>query len=70
MNFQQFVTTGFGTKLWMALGRLPPAAGHVVASVVTGILYRRKHASLYKILYRNQAGVLGPGAAAARLRSG
>ncbi len=67
MNFQQFATTAFGTKLWMALGRLPPAAGHVVTSLVTGVLHRRKHTSLYQILYRNQAGVLGPSATPAEL---
>lgn len=63
MNFQQFVTTGFGTRLWMGLGKwLPPAAGHALAKVITGVLWRHKDASLYRILYANQAGVLGPAA--------
>ena len=63
MNFQQFVTTGFGTRLWMGLGRwLPLPAGRSLARAVTGVLYRRKNASLYRILYGNQAGVLGSGA--------
>lgn len=60
MNFQQFVTTSFGTRLWMALGRLlPSSAGHALARAITGVLWRRKDASLYRILYANQAGVLG-----------
>ena len=63
MNFQEFVTTGFGTRLWMRLGRwLPLPAGRGLARAVTGVLHRRKNASLYRILYRNQAGVLGPDA--------
>lgn len=61
MNFQQFAASTFGTRLWMALGRwLPPRAGHAFAALVTGILSRRRHSSLYRILYANQAGVLGP----------
>lgn len=63
MNFQQFVTTGFGTRLWMALGRwLPMGAGRALAGAVSGVLYRRKDSSIYRILYGNQAGVLGPAA--------
>lgn len=63
MNFQQLVTTRFGTRLWMALaGHLPRRVGYALAREITGILYRRKNASLYRILYANQAGVLGPGA--------
>lgn len=63
MNFQQFATTRFGTKLWMTLAhRLPPRAGYALARLVTGVLYRRKKASLYRILYANQAGVLGAAA--------
>lgn len=61
MNFQQFATTGFGSRLWMTLARrLPTGAAHALARMVTGVLYRRKGASLYRILYANQAGVLGP----------
>ena len=64
MNVQQFVTTQFGTKLWMALGRwLPMSAGHAFARTVTGMLARRRDTSLYRIMYANQAGVLGPDAA-------
>lgn len=60
MNFQQFVTTGFGTRLWMMLARrLPPRAGHALARMVTGALHRRKGGSLYRIIYANQAEVLG-----------
>lgn len=61
MNIQQFVTTEFGTKLWMALGRwLPVSAGHAFARTVTGVLARRRDTSLYRIMRANQAGVLGP----------
>lgn len=63
MNFQQFVTTEFGTKLWMALGRwLPTSAGHALARTVTGVLAQRRNASIYRIMRANQAGVLGPDA--------
>ncbi len=61
MNLQQFVTTEFGTKLWMSLGRsLPPSAGHALARIVTGIVSRRRSSSIYRILYDNQAVVRGP----------
>jgi lauroyl/myristoyl acyltransferase len=63
VNIQQFVTTEFGTKLWMALGRwLPTPAGHAFARTVTGVLARRRVASLYRTMCANQAGVLGPDA--------
>jgi phosphatidylinositol dimannoside acyltransferase len=62
LNFQQFVTTEFGTKLWVGLGRLPLPAGRALARVVTGILWRLRGGSLYRILYGNQAVVLGPAA--------
>lgn len=63
MNFQRFVTTRFGTRLWMALARhLPPRGGRALAWAVTGVLHRRKHATLYRVIYANQAGVLGPDA--------
>ena len=63
MNIQQFVTTEFGTKLWMALGRwLPTSAGHAFARTVTGVLARRHDTSLYRIMRANQAGILGPDA--------
>lgn len=68
MNFQQLVTTRFGTRLWMTLARrLPPAGGHLLARTVTGVLHHRKGASLYRIIYANQAGVLGPNATPAQL---
>jgi KDO2-lipid IV(A) lauroyltransferase len=62
LNIQQFVTTEFGTKLWMALGKLPLPAGRALARTATSILWRRRHTSLYRILYDNQAVVHGPGA--------
>jgi lauroyl/myristoyl acyltransferase len=64
LNFQQFVTTEFGTKLWVALGRLPLPAGRALARVATAILWRRRESSLYRILYDNQAVLLGPNAGA------
>jgi len=68
VNFQQFVTTEFGTKLWISLGRwLPTSAGHVLARTVTGVLAQRRNASIYRIMRANQAGVLGPDAAPERL---
>jgi phosphatidylinositol dimannoside acyltransferase len=62
LNFQQFVTTEFGTKLWVALGRLPLPAGRALARVVTSVIWRQRQSSLYRILYDNQSAVLGPGA--------
>jgi lauroyl/myristoyl acyltransferase len=60
MTLQEFITTEFGTKLWMSLGRwLPPWAGHGLARIATGIITRRRHASIYRILADNQAGVRG-----------
>lgn len=68
MTFQQLVTTRFGTRLWMTLARrLPQRAGRLLARTVTGALHRRKSASLYRIIYANQAGVLGPDATPAQL---
>lgn len=61
MDFQQFVTTRFGTRLWMGLGKwLSPSAGHALARVVTWSLWRRKDSRLYRTIYANQAGVFGP----------
>ena len=63
MNVQQFVTTEFGSKLWVALGRwLPTSVGHAFARTVSGVLARRHDTSLYRIMRANQAGVLGPDA--------
>jgi lauroyl/myristoyl acyltransferase len=67
LNFQQFVTSEYGTKLWVGLGRLPLPAGRALARVVTGILWRLRGGSLYRILYGNQAVVLGPAAAPAEI---
>ncbi|MGE5603005.1 MAG: lysophospholipid acyltransferase family protein [Nitrososphaerales archaeon] len=62
MNFQQLVTTGFGTRAWLALGALPPRQGYAFARWLTRQLYRRKHGIVYRVLYGNQRHVLGPGA--------
>lgn len=60
MTLQEFITTEFGTRLWMALGRwLPPWAGHRLARAAVGIVSRRRNSSIYRILYDNQAGVRG-----------
>jgi lauroyl/myristoyl acyltransferase len=67
LNFQRFVTTEFGTKLWVGLGRLPLPAGRALARVITGILWRLRGGSLYRILYSNQAVVLGPAASPAEV---
>ena len=61
MTLQEFITTEFGTRLWMWLGRsLPPWAGRGLARLATGIVARRRNASIYRILAANQAGVYGP----------
>ncbi len=62
MNFQQLVTTEFGTRAWLALGALPPRQGYAFARWLTRQLYRRKHGVVYRVLYANQRHVLGPGA--------
>ena len=62
MNFQQFVTTEYGTKLWIAIGRLPLPVGRALAWGVSGVLWRRRQSSLYAILHDNQATVLGTAA--------
>jgi len=70
MNFQQFATSEFGTRLWMAVGRwLPPWAGHALARGITGILSRRRDSALYRTLYANQAGVLGAEASPEQLHA-
>lgn len=62
MNFQQFATSAFGTRLWFSLGKLPPRAGRVLARGVTSALHSRKHSHIYRIIYSNQSVVLGDGA--------
>jgi len=60
MTLQEFITTRFGTKLWMSLGRwLPPSVGYRIAHLAVGIVSRRRNSSIYRILYANQAAVLG-----------
>lgn len=60
MTLQEFITTEFGTKLWMALGRwLPPWAGYKLTRLAVSIVSRRRASNIYRILHDNQAGVLG-----------
>jgi KDO2-lipid IV(A) lauroyltransferase len=45
----------------MALGRwLPPWAGYGIARAAVSVVSRRRSLNIYRILYANQAGVLGP----------
>lgn len=60
MNFQQLVTTEFGTRAWLALGALPPRPGYAFARWLTRQLHRRKQGIVYRVLYENQRHVLGP----------
>lgn len=63
VNLQKFVTSEFGTRLWMSLGHwLPPRAGHGVAKIIAALIGRYRRGNLYRILYDNQAVVLGPDA--------
>jgi lauroyl/myristoyl acyltransferase len=62
VNFQQLVTTEFGTRAWLALGALPPRQGYAFARWLTRLLYRRKQGVVYRVLNGNQRHVLGPGA--------
>lgn len=64
MNFPQLVTTGLGTRAWLALGALPPRAGYAFARWLTRRLYRHKQGIVYRVLYDNQKHVLGPEATA------
>ena len=53
----------------MALGkRLPPRAGYAMARIITGIIDRFRHSSLYRTLYANQSVILGDGATPDRTR--
>lgn len=60
MNFQQLVTTEFGTRAWLALGAAPPRMGYAFGRWLTRQLYRRKQGVVYRVLYENQKRVLGP----------
>jgi len=63
VNVQEFATSEFATRLWMGTGRLlPKRAGYKLAHVVAAALSGRRQSSLYRIMYGNQAGVLGPSA--------
>jgi len=62
LNFQELVTTGFGTRAWLALGRLPPRAGYAFARWLTLRLYHHKSGVIYRVIYANQKQVLGPSA--------
>ena len=60
MNFQQLVTTEFGTRAWLALGALPPRMGYAFARWLTRQLYRHKQGVVYRVLYDNQRRVGRP----------
>lgn len=62
MNFQQLVTTEFGTRAWLSLGAVPPRMGYALGRWLTQRLYRRKSGIVYRVLYENQRRVIGPGA--------
>ena len=62
MNFQQLVTTEFGTRAWLALGAVPPRMGYAFGRWLTRRLYRRKDGLVYRVLFENQKRVCGPGA--------
>lgn len=62
MNFQQLVTTEFGTRAWLALGAVPPRMGYALGRWLTHRLHQRKEGVVYRVLFENQKRVLGPGA--------
>lgn len=62
MNFQQLVTTEFGTRAWLAFGAVPPRMGYAFGRWLTRRLYHRKEGVVYRVLYANQKRVVGPGA--------
>lgn len=59
MNFQQFATSAFGTRLWLSLGKLPPRTGRTLARGVAAAIHSRKHSHIYEVVYANQSVVLG-----------
>jgi KDO2-lipid IV(A) lauroyltransferase len=67
LDFQQFATSTFGTRLWLSLGRAPLGPGHAVARLVTNVLHRRKRALVYGVIHANQSVVLGPSATPAQV---
>lgn len=67
MNFQQLVTTEFGTRAWLALGALPPRPGYAFARWLARQLHRRKGGVVYRVLYGNQRHVMGPDATPAEV---
>jgi KDO2-lipid IV(A) lauroyltransferase len=62
LNFQQLVTTEFGTRAWLALGAIPPRMGYAFGRWLTRRLYQRKDGFVYRVLFDNQKRVIGPGA--------
>lgn len=68
MNVQQFLTSDLGTRLWMSLGRsLPPGPAHALINAGVGIVARRRNSRVYRVVYDNQAHVLGPDAGPAQI---
>ena len=60
MNFQQLVTTEFGTRAWLSLGAVPPRMGYAFGRWLTRRLYHHKEGVVYRVLYENQRRVAGP----------
>jgi KDO2-lipid IV(A) lauroyltransferase len=60
LNFQQLVTTEFGTRVWLSFGAVPPRMGYALGRWLTNRLYQRKQGVVYRVLYENQKRVCGP----------
>jgi KDO2-lipid IV(A) lauroyltransferase len=66
MDFTQFATSEFGTRLWIDLGKwLSPGTGRALARSIADTLARRRHSDLYRAVYSNQS-VVRRGAASER----
>ena len=60
MNFRQFATSEFGTRLWLWLGRtVPQRTGYAAARGIAAILARRRNSSMREAVRINQAVVRG-----------
>jgi lauroyl/myristoyl acyltransferase len=60
MNFRDFATSEFGTRLWLWLGRtVPRGPASVVAHAMATGLSRNRHTAVYRAMAANQAIVRG-----------